>query len=137
MQWIKNRWYVDQYYKITKEGDQKSMYDACPFEYILHMHKTDKGMQYHFFKPGDSYQIRFPYSVLGLSITIDGDCYVLPHSSFLIQGNELGDIFVSWLCKHYLYRKNGKAEWTILDDTVMLHQGSSIYVNNELKNDIK
>ena len=113
------------------------MYDSCPFEYILHMHKTDKGMQYHFFKPCDSYQIRFPYSVLGLSITIDGDCYVLPHSSFLIQGNELGDIFVAWLCKHYLYRKYGKVEWTILDDSVMLHQGSSICVNNELKNDIK
>ena len=113
------------------------MYDSSPFEYILHMHKTDKGMQYHFLKPGHSYQIRLPYSVLGLSITIDGDCYVLPSSSFLIQGNELGDIFVAWLCKHYLYRKYGKVEWTILDDSVMLHQGSFICVNNELKNDIK
>ena len=137
MQWIKNWWYVDQYYKITKEGDQKSIYDSIPFEYILHMHKTDKGMQYHFLKPGDSYQIRLPYSVLGLSISINEDFYVLQPSSFLIQGNELGDIFVLWLCKHYLYRKNGKAEWTILDDTVMLHQGSCICVNNELKNDIK
>jgi hypothetical protein len=137
MQWIKNWWYTDQYYKITKEGDQKSIYDSTPFEYILHMHKTDIGMQYHFLKPGDSYQIRLPYSVLGLSISINENCYVLQPSSFLIQGNELGDIFVAWLCKHYLNRKYGKAEWTILDDTVMLHQGSSICVNNELKNDIK
>jgi len=130
---MKNWWYTDQYYKITKEGDQKSIYDSSPFEYILHMHKTAKGMQYHFLKPGDSYQIRLPYSVLGLSITINEDCYVLQPSSFLIQGNNLGEIFVRWLCKHYLYRKHGKAEWTILDDTVMLHQGSTIFVNNELK----
>lgn len=137
MQSIKNWWYTDQYYKITKEGDQKSIYDSSPFEYILHMHKTTKGMQYHFLKPGDSYQIRLPYSVLGLSISINDDCYVLQPSSFLIQGNNLGEIFVLWLCKHYLHRKHGKVEWTILDDTVMLHQGSTICVNNELKNDIK
>lgn len=137
MQSIKNWWYQDQYYKITKEGDQKSIYDSSPFEYILHMHKTSKGMQYHFLKPGDSYQIRLPYSVLGLSISINDDCYVLQPSSFLIQGNNLGEIFTLWLCKHYLYRKHGKAEWTILDDTVMLHQGTTICVNNELKNDIK
>jgi hypothetical protein len=137
MQSIKNWWYADQYYKITNEGDQKSIYDSSPFEYILHMHKTSKGMQYHFLKPGDSYQIRLPYSVLGLSITINEDCYVLQPSSFLIQGNNLGEIFVLWLCKHYLYRKHGKAEWTIVDHTVMLHQGSTICVNNELKNDIK
>jgi hypothetical protein len=137
MQSIKNWWYTDQYYKITKEGDQKSMYDSSPFEYILHMHKTSKGIQYHFLKPGDSYQIRLPYSVLGLSITINEDCYVLQPSSFLIQGNNLGEIFVLWLCKYYLYRKHGKAEWTIVDDTVTLHQGYTICVNNELKNDIK
>lgn len=137
MQSIKNWWYQDQYYKITKEGDQKSIYDSSPFEYILHMHKTTKGMQYHFLKPGDSYQIHLPYSVLGLSITINEVCYVLQPSSFLIQGNDLGEIFVLWLCKHYLYRKHGKAEWTILDNTVMLYQGSTICVNNELKNDIK
>jgi len=135
MQWIKNKWYTDQYYKITKEGDQKSMYDASPFEYILHMHK-DVVMKYHFLKPGDSYQIKHPYNVLGLSVTID-QCYVLPASSFLIQGNELGDTFLLWLCKHYLHIPPGKGEWTILDTQVQLHKGMLIHVNNELKNDIK
>ena len=133
MQWIKNHWYTDQYYKITKEGDQKSMYDASPFDYILHIHKG----QYHFLKPGDSYQIKHPYSVLGLSITLDDDCYVLPASSFLIKGNHLGDTFVKWLCKHYLYRSVGKVEWTVVDSQVQLYKGTEIHVNNELKNDIK
>ena len=54
MQWIKNWWYTDQYYKITKDGDQKSIYDTSSFEYILHMHKTSKGMNYHFIKPSES-----------------------------------------------------------------------------------
>jgi len=137
MQCLKNWWYQDQYYKITKEGDQKSMYDSSPFEFILHMHKTSKGMQYHFLKPCDSYQIRLPYSVLGLSITIHGYCHILPSSSFLIKGNKLGEIFVAWLCKHYLYCSPGKGEWMIVDNQIQLHKGTVIYVNNELKNDIK
>ena len=133
MQWIKNWWYTDQYYKITKEGGQKSMYDESPFEYILHIHK---GL-YHFLKPGDSYQIKHPYSVLGLSITIDDHCYVLPASSFLIKGNRLDDTFVRWLCKHYLKCAYGKHEWTVVDTQVQLHKGTTLHVNNELKNDIK
>jgi len=137
MQWLKNWWYNDQYYKITKEGNQKNIYDDSPFEYILHMHKTNKGMQYHFLKPGNSYEIKHPYHVLGLSITINNQCYVLPSYSFLIQGNELGDVFISWLCKHYLYIKHGQGQWSIVDDNVTLHQGCAIFVNNELKNDIK
>jgi len=136
MQWIKNKWYTDQYYKITKEGDQKSMYDTSPFEYILHMHKTAKSMNYHFIKPGDSYQSIFPYSVLGLSFTLHEHCYVLP-TSFLMKGNELGDTVMSWLCKHYLYVTPGKGEWCVLDDKIQLHYGSIIHVNNDLKNDIK
>lgn len=136
MQWLKNWWYTDQYYKITKEGDQKSIDDPSPFEYILHMHKEDK-MYYHFIKPGQSYQIKHPYSALGLSITMNGYCHILPASSFLIQGNELGDTFVKWLCKHYLYCTPGKGEWTIVDNQVQLHKGTVIHVNNELKNDIK
>ena len=134
MQWIKNQWYTDQFYKITKEGDQKSMYDESPFDYILHIHK---GLHYHFLKPGDSYQIKHPYTVLGLSITLDDQCYVLPASSFLIQGNRLDHTFVRWLCKHYLYRSPGKVEWTVVDNQVQLHKGTEIHVNNELKNDIK
>jgi hypothetical protein len=136
MQYLKNWWYTDQYYKITKEGDQKSIDDPSPFEYILHMHKEDK-MYYHFIKPGQSYQIKHPYSALGLSITMNGYCHILPSSSFLIQGNELGDVFVAWLCKHYLYCSPGKGEWTIVDNQVQLHKGTMIHVNNELKNDIK
>jgi len=128
--------YTDQYYKITKEGEQKNMYDASPFDYILHMHK-DVVMQYHFLKPGDSYQIKHPYTVLGLSVTIEDKCYVLPSSSFLIQGNELGDTFLLWLCKNYLHISPGKGEWTIVDTQVQLHKGKFIHVNNELKNDIK
>jgi hypothetical protein len=136
MQWIKNKWCTDQYYKITKDGEQKSMYDASPFEYILHMHK-EKVMQYHFLKPGDSYKIKQPYTVLGLSVTIDDQCYVLPADSFLIQGNVLGDTFLLWLCKNYLHISPGKSEWNVVDTQVQLHTGSIIHVNNELKNDIK
>ena len=136
MQWIKNKWCTDQYYKITKEGDQKSMYDETPFDYILHMHKGVV-MEYHFLKPGDSYQMKHPYTVLGLSVTIEDKCYVLPAASFLIQGNELGDTFLLWLCKNYLHISPGKGEWTILDTHVQLHKGTIIHVNNELKNDIK
>jgi hypothetical protein len=135
MQWIKNGWYTDQYYKITKEGDQKSMYDASPFDYILHIHNNGS-LHYHFLKPGDSYQIKHPYTVLGLSITLD-HCYVLPASSFLIKGNRLDDTVVRWLCKHYLKCDYGKYEWTVVDTQVQLHKGTDIHVNNELKNDIK
>lgn len=135
MQWIKNWWYTDQYYKITKEGDQKSMYDESTFEYILHIYNNGT-LNYHFLKPGDSYQIKHPYTVLGLSITID-HCYVLPASSFLIKGNRLDDTVVRWLCKHYLRCTYGKHEWTVVDTQVQLHKGTTIHVNNELKNDIK
>jgi hypothetical protein len=135
MQWIKNWWYTDQYYKITKEGDQKSMYDASPFEYILHIHNNGS-LNYHFLKPGDSYQLKHPYTVLGLSITLD-QCYVLPASSFLIKGNRLDDTVVRWLCKQYLKCDYGTYEWTVVDTQVQLHKGTEIHVNNELKNDIK
>lgn len=135
MQWIKNWWFTDQYYKITKEGDQKSMYDASPFEYILHIHNNGS-LNYHFLKPGDSYQLKHPYTVLGLSITLD-QCYVLPASSFLIKGNRLDDTVVRWLCKQYLKCDYGTYEWTVVDTQVQLHKGTEIHVNNELKNDIK
>jgi hypothetical protein len=137
MQWFKNWWYQDQYYKITKEGEQKNIYDECSFEYILHMHKTEKAMYYHFIKPGDSYQIKHPYSVIGLSITLNNFWYVLPAASFLIQGNELGETFMLWLCKHYLYRSPAYGQWTVIDNQVNVYEGKTIHVNNELKNDIK
>jgi hypothetical protein len=137
MQYIKNWWYDDQYYKITKEGDQKSMFNSCPYVYILHIHKTKSFMQYHFLKSGDSYQIHSPYSVLGMSIIMNNHCYVLPPQSFLLKGNELGEIVMQWLCKHYFYRRPSIGEWTILDDQIQLHKGHYIKVNNELKNDIK
>ena len=137
MQWFKNWWYQEQYYKITKEGDQKSIQDEGAFEFILHMRKNNKEMHYHFIKPGDSYQIKHPYTAIGLSITIDGFCYVLPVSSFLIQGNRLGETFMLWLCKHYLYRTPMYGQWMIVDKDVTIYQGTMIHVNNELKNDIK
>jgi hypothetical protein len=45
MQWLKNWWYNDQYYKITSEGDQRSMEEDVPFDTILQIHKTTKGLQ--------------------------------------------------------------------------------------------
>ena len=136
MQWLKNKLFTHQYYKITDNGDQVSMMENVKHDYILHIY-NDGHIRYHFIKLGQSYKLEYPTKILGLSVMYNDITYILPTESFVIKHNEFNSTIQKWLCKHYLYRKYGKAEWTILDDTVMLHQGSCICVNNELKNDIK
>jgi hypothetical protein len=67
MKWIKNNYYVHQYYKITEEGEQRSMYDSCTEAYILHIH-NDGIMKYYFIPPGGSYEMKTPYTVNELSV---------------------------------------------------------------------
>ena len=136
MQWLKNKLFTHQYYKITKEGDQLSMFDPSPFEYILHIHKSLKGLQYHFIKPGESYKIVNPYDVIGLSFTVHNKTYILSPHSFLIQGNEWNEIFMRWLCK-YLGIYYGQGTIALLDRNIILYSGTYLKVMNELKNDIK
>lgn len=136
MQWLKNWWYNDQYYKINSKGEQLSMYEDCLFEYILHIYKSKKGLQYHFIKPGDSYKIVNPYDVIGLSFTVDDNVYLLSPHSFLIQGNEWNEVFMKWLC-NYLGISYGECKIALLDRNITLYSGTYLKVNNELKNDIK
>jgi len=136
MQCIKNWWYTDQYYKITPEGDQRNMEDDVNFDTILHIHRSPKGLQYHFINPGESYKIVHPYDVIGLSFTIHDKTYLLSPHSFLIQGNEWNEVFMKWLCK-YLGVSYGEGTIALLDRNVTLYSGTYLKVNNELKNDIK
>jgi hypothetical protein len=118
MQWIKNYLYKDQYYKITKEGDQRRL-------------------QYHFIKPYDSYEIVVPYKVLGLSVYLNSKTYVIPPHSFFIQGNELfHETFFLWLCKHYLFIQPCQGTTTIIDENIDIHTSSFLKVNNAFENDI-
>ncbi len=136
IQWIKNNIYKDQYYKITKDGDQQSIYDFGPYEYILHI-QNDGIIKYHFIK--DSYAIVNPYKVLGMNINFEERSYIVPANSFFIKGNELfTEPLTLWLCKHYLYvipRK--KCTLTLIDEHVNLYKCNSIVVHNNLQNDIK
>ena len=136
MQWLKNWWYNDQYYKITSEGEQRNMEDDVFFEYILHIYKSSKGLQYHFIKPGESYKIVNPYDVIGLSFTVHNKTYILSPHSFLIKGNEWNEIFMKWLCK-YLGIYYGQGTIALLDRNIILYSGTYLKVMNELKNDIK
>lgn len=136
MQWLKNWWYKDQYYKITLEGEQRNMEDDIEFESILHIHKSNKGLQYHFIKPGESYKIVTPYDVIGLSFTVHDKSYILSPHSFLIQGNEWDEVFMKWLCK-YLGISYEKGTIALLDRNINLYSCSYLKVNNDLKNDIK
>ena len=136
MQWLKNWWYNDQYYKITSEGEQRNMEDDVFFEYILHIYKSSKGLQYHFIKPGESYKIVNPYDVIGLSFTVHNKTYILSPHSFLIKGNEWNEIFIKWLCK-YLGIYYGQGTIALLDRNIILYSGTYLKVMNELKNDIK
>ena len=135
MQWLKNQLYTHQFYKITKDGSQVSMMESDPYVYILHI-QNDGKMKYHFIK--NTYTLNCPYFILGMSIRIDTKDYILPANDFLVEGNELfSEIFMLWLCKHYLRInpcKTGLA--TILDENVDMHLCSSLIVHNNLKNDI-
>jgi hypothetical protein len=136
MQCLKNWWYNDQYYKITSDGKQHSMEYDDMFEYILNIHKSSKGLQYHFIKPGESYKIVNPYDVIGLSFTLNNKTYILSPHSFLIQGNEWNEIFMRWLCT-YLGIYYGEGTIALLDRNIILYSGTYLKVINELKNDIK
>ena len=139
MQFIKNWWYTDQYYKIMDDGTQKSIYDSSEYKCILHIHKSPTGLQYKFIQPGQTYQTRpLSYTIFGLSLTIEHSytlwgvsitthrSHILPVKSFLLEGNTLDDTIVLWLCKNYLHVTPGKSLWTIIDDKVRLHTGKTI-----------
>jgi hypothetical protein len=136
MQWLKNRWYQDQYYKITIDGNQVSMMDTCAFKYILHIQHKDT-TKYHFIV--NEYTLNSPYKVLGMSIRIGGKDYILPPNDFIVSGNELfNEIFTLWLCKHYLYiSPHITCTVTILDENADMHTCSLLKVHNNLQNDIK
>ena len=137
MQWLKNKWCTHQYYKITEDGDQVSIYDSTKAHYILHI-QNEGELVYHFIIPGKSYHIRKPYDVLGISVEV-GKSYVLPYKQFMIQGNQLGStVFMKWLCKHYL-GISFQPYWKIhcIDMDANLYSGHTLYVDNTLKKDIK
>ena len=140
MQFIKNWWYTDQYYKIAADGTQVSIYDSSEYVYILHIYKSPTGLRYRFIKPGQSYQSSaLSYSIFGLSLTIEHSytlwglsitthrSHILPVKSFFIEGNTLDDTIVLWVCKHYLHVTPGKSLWTIIDDQVRLHTGKTVH----------
>jgi hypothetical protein len=133
MQWLKNRLYKNQYYKITLDGKQVSMMDNCAYAYILHIQQN----KYHFIK--NEYTLTYPYKVLGMSVRIRDKDYIIPPNDFLVGGNELfNETFTLWLCKHYLYIKpSTTCIVTILDENADLHVCSLLNVHNNLKNDIK
>lgn len=136
MQWLYNKLYTHQFYKITKDGDQLSMLDNAPFEYILHIHNDGK-LRYHFMK--DNYVLTIPYSVLGMSVTIQNKQYILPSEQFIIQDNELfSEPLTLWLCKHYLHIDPcDTSTITMLDENADIQTGTLLRVQNNLKNDIK
>jgi len=136
MQRFRNWWYNDQYYKITKDGEQRSMWSNAKHESILHIHKSPQGLQYHFIKPGESYKIVNPYDVIGLSFTVRDKTYLLSPHSFLIQGNEWDEVFMKWLCKH-LGIPFEMGTIGLLDSNITLYNGHYLKVQNDLKNDIK
>jgi hypothetical protein len=136
MQWLYNKLCSHQFYKITRDGDQLSMMDNTPFEYILHI-QNDGKLRYHFMK--ENYVLTHPYSVLGMSITIQNKQYILPSEQFIIQDNELfNETMTLWLCKHYLYiTPCNKSTITILDENADIQICTLLRVQNNLKNDIK
>jgi hypothetical protein len=136
IQWIRNWFYEDQFYKITAQGDQVSMMDSTPYAYILHIHNKD-GLRYHFIK--DSYNLVTPYTVIGMSVFINDTSYILPPKEFIVQDNELfTEPLALWLCKHYLYiTPSPECTITLIDTNIDIHTCSKLIVQNNLQNDIK
>ena len=138
MQWIKNKYYTHQYYKITVDGEQRSIYDKCKESYILHL-KNDHGvMKYHFIPPNGNYEMEKPYSVLGISIRIRNHTYLLPVDSFIWKGNVLFDRpLLRWLCMHYLgIMPADTCRIVAIDADANLHSGERICVSTSLEEDI-
>jgi hypothetical protein len=136
MQWIRNRLYENQFYKITAQGDQVSMMESVPYSYILHIQNRN-GLKYHFIK--DSYTIEIPYEVIGLSVYIQDTAYILPPKEFIVKGNHLfTESLTLWLCKHYLYIEPcTESMLTFIDSNIDVHTCSKLLVQNNLQNDIK
>ena len=136
LQWIRNRFYEHQFYKITALGDQLSMMDSSPYVCILHIHRND-GLKYHFIT--ESYELTIPYKVIGMSVYIRDTSYILPPDEFVIQGNALfSPVLTLWLCKHYLYiEPTTESTLTLIDTDVNIHQCARLVVENNLQNDIK
>jgi hypothetical protein len=137
LQWIRNRFYEHQFYKITALGDQLSMMDSTPHVCILHIHRQSDGWKYHFIT--GSYEITTPYKVIGMSVNIRDTSYILPPNEFVIQGNDLfSHTLTLWLCKHYLYiEPTTESTLTLIDTDVNIHQCARLVVENNLQNDIK
>jgi hypothetical protein len=113
MQWLKNKCFTHQYYKITEDGSQVSMMENVPHSYVLHIY-NDGHVRYHFIKLGQSYKLDYSTTILGLSVTYNNVPYLLPTESFAIQKNEFTPTIQKWLCKHYLHispQENGKFTW--------------------------
>jgi hypothetical protein len=136
MQWLKNRIWTDQFYKITKEGDQLSIFDASPYEYILHIQNTD-AIKYHFIK--DNYEIKVPYRIFGMSVSIHEIDYNIPPNAFVVEDNELfSETLTLWLCKHYLsITPTPESYITVIDENMDIYTGSFIHIKKHLQNDIK
>jgi len=137
MQWVYNKLYTHQYYKITEDGEQVSIYDSKKAHYILHI-QNDGELYYHFIIPGKSYEITTPYEVMGLSVEM-GNSYLLPCKTFMIKGNEVGStVFMKWLCRYHLGIRF-QPYWRIhcIDMDANLYSGHTLYVDNTLKKDIK
>jgi len=130
MQWLKNKLFTHQYYKITNEGDQVSMMENVPYSYILHIY-NDGHIRYHFIKPGQSYKIEYPPKILGLSVTYDKVHYLLPTESFVIKHNEFTPTIQKWLCKHYLgIKPQENGEFTIIDQDACILCCEKLFINN-------
>ena len=137
IQCIRNYFYIDQFYKVTSDGDQVHVSTGVPYEYILHIHRTKDGLHYHFTK--DSYMFNVPYQIIGMSVYIHNTTYILPPNEFIVQGNELfTESMTLWLCKHYLYiEPTTICTLTLIDKDVNIHQSIRLNVQNNLQNDIK
>ena len=137
IQWIRNRFYEHQFYKITALGDQLSMMDSTPYVCILHIHRQIGGLKYHFIT--GSYEIIIPYKVIGMSVCIEGTSYILPPNEFVIKDNVLfSSSLTLWLCKHYLYiDPTTESTLTLIDTGVNIYPCTRLVVQNDLQNDIK
>lgn len=136
MQWLKNKYYTHQYYKITPEGEQKSIYDTCKEAYVLHIYNDQDVIKYHFISK--DYEIISPYKVIGLSVCIRNRTYLLPSSSFIIKGNVLFDTPVlRWLCIHYLHiMPCDTCTIVAIDEDANLYTGTQLNVRKTLEQDI-
>ena len=126
MQWLKNKLFTHQYYKITDNGDQVSMMENVKHDYILHIY-NDGHIRYQFIKLGQSYKLEYPTKILGLSVMYNDITYILPTESFVIKHNEFNSTIQKWLCKHYLYIPPYEdGQFTIIDQNAYILQKKCI-----------